>query len=386
MLNPMRSRHLQQHFNMLVIVLAFALSFAWLPTEASALSQASDCRISVQPGWSPRRVEEGDTLEMLAARSGVTVDELLQVNCLESTTIAVGALVLTPKLGPIIPTATPTAMPTEAPIATPTTEPTPTKPMIVVVDESSTATPTSSNTETMTTTTDAEETATNMAAENAQVTPMTEVIDPSTEAVEQETADNAVVVVAEPTVTPTAVPTEAMPEDEAQEDEEKQEEDDAIGMTTPSSGGSASFPLGTRGLIGISLFIMGAVSALFFALQPRRQGQAYHLKSGTAKQYATVEKEGAGGVSGGIFVNIAFMIGGFVIGAVLFPMLRMPGFVELPTWLSATAAIGLITLLAVKEVLLGAMQWRGLNRVLNLGIAPLLMIFVLSVVSRFAGM
>jgi hypothetical protein len=64
--------------------------------------------------------------------------------------------------------------------------------------------------------------------------------------------------------------------------------------------------------------------------------------------------------------------------------LRLPVFVELPTWLSATAAIGLIGLLAVKEVFLGALQWRGLNRILNLGIAPLLMIFLLSVITRFA--
>lgn len=379
MKNLMRSRHLQMSFNGIVLTLIVAMSLAWLPAQAAPLLQDSSCKISVKAGWSPHRVEAGDTLASLAARGAVTVEELMQVNCLASESIEVGSLVLTPKLGPVLPTATPTAIPTEVPTATPTTEPTPTKPVVVIVEESSPAATEGAAMEENGTGTEGNEadTADNTVDGSVTATPANEVTDLSGETSEGDTSagetstdstdDASSIVVVEPTATVTAT---AVAEEEA---EETPVAVSGGGTTTPPS-----FPLGTSGLVGLSLFIMGSVSALFFALQPRKPRPVYNLDEKSSSNDSPA--------MGGMFINIAFMIGGFVIGAMLFPMLRMPGFVELPTWLSASAAIGLIGLLAVKEVLLGAVQWRGLNRVLNLGIAPLLMIFVLSVVSRFAGM
>ncbi|HRW06111.1 MAG TPA: LysM peptidoglycan-binding domain-containing protein [Caldilineaceae bacterium] len=361
--NRMRSRHLQLSFNVIVLTVVFAMSFAWLPTQAAALSQKSTCQIAVKAGWSPHRVQAEDTLDALAARSGVSVADLMQANCLDSDEVEVGALVLTPKLGPILPTATPTAVPTEEPTAVPT----PTKPAIIIVDESSSATVESAPTAED----EAEGAATtaNAPTESADVataTPDKVSVDLSTTQTVTEGESAPAVVLVEPTATATATA------------EEEKAEETPVAATSGGGATPSSFPLGTSGLIGISLFIMGSVSALFFALQPRKTRSVHQLQSEPVRSITPA--------AGGMVINIVFLIGGFVVGAVLFPMLRMPGFVELPTWLSATAAIGLIVLLAVKEVLLGAVQWRGLNRVLNLGIAPLLMIFVLSVVSRFAGM
>ena len=71
--NRMRSRHLQLSFNVIVLTVVFAMSFAWLPTQAAALSQKSTCQIAVKAGWSPHRVQAEDTLDALAARQNVVI-------------------------------------------------------------------------------------------------------------------------------------------------------------------------------------------------------------------------------------------------------------------------------------------------------------------------
>jgi len=360
MTNQMRSRHLQMTFNLLVISLACAMSFAWLPTRAAALHQNNGCRIAVKAGWSPHRLEADDTLPTLAARGGVTVEELMAVNCLTSDAITSGSLLLTPKLGPL-----PTATPTVAPTAVPTPEPTPTRPLVVLVDASTPITAeTSAAAETASDKPVSTTAETNLLTETTSAGAMIDLSKVKSE-VEPASSPDAAAVETTATATASAVAEQA--------------KETPVAVTSSEGTTPPSFPLGTNGLIGIALFIIGSVSALFFALQPRRQ-------RAEAERYIARPTTDAPIAGNGLIANIVFMIGGFVIGALVFPMLRMPTFVELPSWLSASAAIGLIGLLAVKEVLLGAVQWRSLNRILNLGIAPLLMIFVLSVISRFAGM
>lgn len=345
------SRHLKPFFFCFAVALLLSLvtATAQASTAAAPVTQSGDCRIAVQPGWSPHRAQPEDTLASLAARSGVTVEDLMQANCLEGEEIEAGALILTPKLGPPVPTATPTTPPTATavaqPTATETTMPTtmpteaPTKALIVVVEES---------------------TVTPVAAEEAASTPMAT-------ATQQEVADTSDIDEEEPTPTATVEATATAEEDAAPI---------VVGTnnTTPPTS-----PIGTNGLITLSLLIMGAVSALFFALQPRpKKGPTVLASEHTVQQ----PERGNFGMAG----NFAFLIGGFVVGVVVFPMLQMPSFTTIPTWLSAGAAVALIALLALKEIFLGAMEWSGLNRALNLGIAPLLMIFLLSVASKFAGM
>ncbi len=71
----------------------------------------------VQPrGWVAYRIRQGDTLGAIARRSGSSVTELMQVNCLPTTVIRIGDSLFVP--GPPVPTATPTFTPTETPTPT----------------------------------------------------------------------------------------------------------------------------------------------------------------------------------------------------------------------------------------------------------------------------
>lgn len=349
MINLMHSRHLQ--LVKLTVVSILLVSLSWSSVSAAGVSsmaaQQNNCRITVKAGWTPYIVQAADTLETLAERGDTTVTDLMQANCLTTETIEVGDLLLTPKLGPAVSPATPTsepiatALPTEAPTEMPTEVPT-AMPTATAVSEPA-ATPAAAN-------------------------PVVTVIEESTAVAAEPTAtsdaaaDNptAAVAVAE-------TPATATPAAEAAATEEAP-------AIVGNGNGTPSSPVGPNTLVTISLLIMGAVSALFFALQPRPRQKAVATTTGQ------VTPQGA--AWGG---NFAFLIGGFVIGVVLFPMVQIPSFTTIPTWLSGGAAVGLILLLAIKEVFLGAIEWRGLNRALNLGIAPLLMIFLLSVVSRFAG-
>ncbi len=81
------------------------------------------------PTWVSYQVQVGDTLNSLAERTGSTVFELQQVNCLESFTIQPGQTVYLPFIPPT-PTITPTASATARPGPTPTRTATPISPQI----------------------------------------------------------------------------------------------------------------------------------------------------------------------------------------------------------------------------------------------------------------
>jgi peptidoglycan biosynthesis protein MviN/MurJ (putative lipid II flippase) len=81
-----------------------------------------------------------------------------------------------------------------------------------------------------------------------------------------------------------------------------------------------------------------------------------------------------------------FLFAGILIGVILFPTMQTPSLLALPTAVSATIAVALIALLVAKELFFSGQQWRTMNRLLNLGIAPLLMLFFLTVASRLAEM
>jgi LysM repeat protein len=67
---------------------------------------ATPCSASLPAGWLLYTVEEGDTLSDLAAARGTTEDEIIQVNCLPSSELAVEQTLYLPAL----PTATPCAL------------------------------------------------------------------------------------------------------------------------------------------------------------------------------------------------------------------------------------------------------------------------------------
>jgi LysM repeat protein len=81
------------------------------------------------PGWITYQVQVGDTLNELAARTNTTVNELVQVNCLQSFTVRPGDIIALP-FEPPVPTATVTPGPTGTRGPTPTRTATPIGPRI----------------------------------------------------------------------------------------------------------------------------------------------------------------------------------------------------------------------------------------------------------------
>lgn len=85
-----------------------------------------------------------------------------------------------------------------------------------------------------------------------------------------------------------------------------------------------------------------------------------------------------------LWSNLLFLGMGIFIGMVIFPELRMPALSALPTGFSTGVTVALIGLLIAKELFFKGQQWRGLNRLLNLGLVPLLALFFLTVATRVA--
>ncbi len=106
-----------------------------LPEEPSAtplpppqpVGTVAACQAPV--GWVTYQVQVGDTLNTLAARTNSTVNELVQVNCLQSFTIRPGDIIALPYMPPA-PTDTVTPGPTSTRGPTPTRTPTPVGPRI----------------------------------------------------------------------------------------------------------------------------------------------------------------------------------------------------------------------------------------------------------------
>ncbi|HXF62642.1 MAG TPA: LysM peptidoglycan-binding domain-containing protein, partial [Caldilineaceae bacterium] len=58
--------------------------------------QVAGCTVTRPEGWVPYEVRIGDNLTFLANRGGTTVDKIVEVNCLESETILIGAKLYVP--------------------------------------------------------------------------------------------------------------------------------------------------------------------------------------------------------------------------------------------------------------------------------------------------
>lgn len=86
----------------------------------------------------------------------------------------------------------------------------------------------------------------------------------------------------------------------------------------------------------------------------------------------------------GLWSNLLCLGLGLFVGLVFFPELRMPALTGLPTGVSTAVTVALIGLLAAKEIFFKGQQWRTLNRVLNMGMVPLLALFFLTVATRVA--
>ncbi|MEZ4861440.1 MAG: LysM peptidoglycan-binding domain-containing protein [Caldilineaceae bacterium] len=282
-----RKYQTQQGFVLIVVItlaLLIQLAFATVAQASTAEApQTKTCRIKVLPGWRPYRVQQDDTLANLAQRAGVSSEDFMTVNCLTTTEISTGDLVLLP--ANLLPATTAAPVQTEVVTTSTTVEP-----LVTIISATATLT--------------------------------------------------------ESVATPTPV-AGALAD---------------VELPAPPTG---SFG-GTGGVVTLILFLIAATGIFTFVLRPRPEDSP------------AVQK------LFGILGNFVLLFAGLLIGLIFFPMLRPISFTTLPTSVSAGLAMALIALLAVKELFVGNGRWRTLNRLLNFGMAPLLVLFCLTVASRVA--
>lgn len=107
-----------------IIVVVTPTPLAATPAPPASAPSGTVGVCQVPPSWTSYVVQVGDTLNSLADRTGVSVYDLQQVNCLTNATIQPGQTVYLP-FTPPTPTVTPTNTPT-TPTPTPTMTGTPT--------------------------------------------------------------------------------------------------------------------------------------------------------------------------------------------------------------------------------------------------------------------
>lgn len=126
-------------------------------------------------------------------------------------------------------------------------------------------------------------------------------------------------------------------------------------------------PFSTANVVVVAILLLGIMVMIFFGLRPR------------ADDSPLVQSVFS------LLGNGIFLFAGVLIGVILFPLVNTASFTRLPTAVSATIAVTLIAILVAKELFFNGHQWRTVNRLLNLGITPLLMVFFLTIASRLAG-
>jgi LysM repeat protein len=67
-----------------------------VPTPEVQLQEAATCTVTQPEGWMPYTVVSGDNLTFLAQRSGTSIEQLAEVNCLDSYDIWIGAELYVP--------------------------------------------------------------------------------------------------------------------------------------------------------------------------------------------------------------------------------------------------------------------------------------------------
>ncbi|GIK43757.1 MAG: hypothetical protein BroJett011_75900 [Chloroflexota bacterium] len=120
----------------IVIVTPTPLPASLEPPVAPLAGTVGVCQ--VPSGWTTYVAQVGDTMNSLAERTGVSVYDLQQVNCLTNLTIQPGQTIylpFTPPTPSVTPTNTPTT-PTATPTLTGTPTPTPRAPEIFTADPS----------------------------------------------------------------------------------------------------------------------------------------------------------------------------------------------------------------------------------------------------------
>jgi hypothetical protein len=83
--------------------------------------------------------------------------------------------------------------------------------------------------------------------------------------------------------------------------------------------------------------------------------------------------------------HLLFLLGGFLLGLLVYPHFRLPSLVDLPMPVAAGSAILLLVLLTIRELILPLEgRWKPVRQLLNVLIVPLLTFFFLMAGARIA--
>ncbi len=314
----------------LAVVAILTMPMVRVPTIGSVraqIEQIDECQIAVPVGWQPYLVRAGDTLETLAAQRATNATTVTRANCLAEQELVAGMLLLLPRLDPTAGVASPG-------VITETGE----------VTETGQVTSPFALTE-VTGVTD---------GISAPVTVMTGTVTavPTLQATASVASGATATVEATSALRPAATP-----------------------LALPLTGVIA---IESNILFVAALLIMVASALLLFALRPWWRG----LGDGQDQRAAWGAGQDQRAAWG---AGLAFLIGGFVVGTALFPWLQGALLAAISAWLSAGFALGLLLLLVLNEYLLVRPRWHGLGRLLNLLIAPLLMLVLLTLVSHISA-
>ncbi len=350
----MHSRHLT--FGIIFFLLTLAVPFCTFDqaqaNSAVPLTFAGEtvCHPAVQQGWRPYRISANDSLETLALRAQVSVAELIEINCLENKALEAGDLLLMPTNLATLPTATPTTEPTEAPTVAPTVAPT-TAAVEAAASHTLTATQASAG---MTVITKALALSTTADATLAMTASGALTITTANLTVAQSmTTTTPLLTVISTTATISDVVATATPDPQ------------------PAASGDSNNPpssaLGEQGGMMTLIFFLAAVASIFaFILRPRpTDSPAMHRLFS-------------------LLGNFVFLFAGLLVGLIYFPTIQPISLTDLPTATSATIAVTLIGLLAIKEIFLAGSRWHTMSRLLNFGIVPLLVLFFVTIADRVA--
>lgn len=355
----------------MAVLFALLVQFASAPFAASLM--AAGCQVSPQGGWKPYRIHPGDTLSQLAKNSKVSVHQLMQANCLTSDLINAGALILVPynavpgkdAVNSTAPANTTTATaPANAVVAAPTAE------LLAAVAQKAGISPEQAAILAEAVKAgDTSPAALVVAAQKAGITPAQAL----TLAEELKVAGVSPETVMAATTTTTEVKNALAAE---------------IAKQSLLARISAAVPAGQNFLLLFLLGVASVVSIALFGAKP--QWQRFNLP---AMRLRLPDNIPAAMTTRSIpFVGqIPFLVVGFLGGLVAFPLFGKlssadtPSLTTLPLSINVGGVMLLIVLLAVKEmVATGNAKWKTMDRVLSIGIAPLLLLFAFTVATRLS--
>lgn len=301
-----------------------------------AANSPTPCTVVAPAGWQPRRVQPQQTVAEIAAHVGVDAAVLLDANCLTSGPIAPGQLILAP-----IASNTPTLIVRPPLMITSSLTP------MAHLNTASTAFPPPLVIATMIVS----------PTWAFTPTPLTSITETTGSMAPASSAADTVTAMATPVPTLVTLPVGNLAPTRPPA---------APRRTPPLTEIADGWSLEQRGMV-ITLLVVVALLLVYL-----------------------MARTGLTGVTGALplltlAAHLLFLLGGFLLGLLVYPHFRLPSLVDLPMPVAAGSAILLLVLLTIRELILPLEgRWKPVRQLLNVLIVPLLTFFFLMAGARIA--